>query len=46
MRAENCQAMMQWDPNRRHSATKILHHPYFEAASPTAKTGKGYGHGA
>ncbi|CAJ1348812.1 unnamed protein product, partial [Effrenium voratum] len=25
------QAMMQWDPNRRHSATKILHHPYFEA---------------
>lgn len=25
------QAMMQWDPNRRHSATKILHHPFFEA---------------
>lgn len=25
------QAMMQWDPNRRGSAAKILHHPYFEA---------------
>lgn len=25
------QAMMHWDPNRRGSAAKILHHPYFEA---------------
>ena len=25
------QAMMQWDPNRRGSAAKILYHPYFEA---------------
>jgi len=25
------QAMMHWDPNRRGSASKILHHPYFEA---------------
>jgi len=25
------QAMMQWDPNRRQSATKILHHAFFEA---------------
>ncbi len=24
-------AMMHWDPNRRGSAAKILHHPYFEA---------------
>lgn len=24
---------MHWDPNRRGSAAKILHHPYFEASN-------------
>lgn len=26
-------AMMQWDPHKRHSAAKVLTHPYFEAGS-------------
>mmetsp|Transcript_36122 Transcript_36122/g.100283 ORF Transcript_36122/g.100283 Transcript_36122/m.100283 type:complete len:457 (-) Transcript_36122:120-1490(-) len=26
-------AMMQWDPNKRHSAAKVLTHPYFEAGA-------------